>query len=186
MNRTVDLGTPTPGPISWAWNAPPGRVMLSVDNVPGATSYEWYVDGVLKATTIRPSYNLPMNGNVSCGNSYYFGVVAAGNCGNSLQPYIIAEMPPCEFPYTVSPNPSSDNVRIEINNSEMAKANTKKSAEIQEVELYDKMGLIKRKQKFGKGQTAATISVVALPNDVYTLRIFDGKIWQSCKIIIQH
>lgn len=188
LTRNVQLisQTPTPGPISWEWNAPPNRVMLNVDDVPGATSYKWYLDGVLKATTTNSYYHLPMSGNVSCGNFYYFGVRAVGSCGTSPESYVGAEMPPCDFAYKVSPNPSSSNIKIELKGDEIAKSTTKKISEIQEVELYDKMGIIRLKQKFAKGQTTANISVGALPNDVYTLRIFDGETWQSCKIIIQH
>lgn len=188
VTRNVQLvsQTSTPGPITWTWNLPPNRVTLDVDDVPGATSYNWYLDGVLKATTASSNYQLPMSGNVSCGNFYYFGVRAVGACGTSPESYVGAEMPPCDFAYSVSPNPSSNNIKIELNGDEIAKSNTKKIAEIQEVELYDKMGVISLRQKFAKGQTNVNISVVALPNDVYTLRIFNGKTWQSCKIIIQH
>jgi hypothetical protein len=46
------------------------------------------------------------------------------------------------------------------------------------------MGIIRQKQKFVKGSSTASLSVGALPNDIYTLRIFDGKVWQTCKIMI--
>lgn len=188
VTRNVQLisQTPKPGPISWTWNAPPNRVMLDVDDVPGATSYKWYLDGVLKATTTASYYHLPMNGNVSCGNFYYFGVRAVGACGTSPESYVGATMPPCGFAYTVSPNPSFDNVSIESNDNTDSKANGKKSSEIQEVEIIDKMGALKQKQKFTKGMTRVNIFVSTLPTDVYTLRIFDGQIWHSTKIVVQH
>lgn len=185
LNRTINIGTPKPGPITWTWNVPPNRVVLDVDDVPGATSYQWYLDGVLKATTSNSYYHLPMSGNVSCDNFYYFSVRAVGSCGTSPESYVAAAMPPCGFAYTVSPNPSSDNIRITSNEEVTAKSGGKK-AEIHEVEIYDKMGVILKKQKFAKGQTTANISINTLPNDVYTLRIFDGKTWHSSKVIVQH
>lgn len=185
-NVSMSSQTATPGPITWTWNTPPNRVLLDVDDVPGATSYKWYLNGVLKATTTSSNYQLPMSGNVSCGNFYYFGVRAVSVCGTSAESYIGADMPPCGFSFMVSPNPSSDYVRIEPNDDIDTKLSGKKSAEVQEIEIYDKTGVIKIKQKFAKGQTTASISVTALPNDFYTLRIFDGEIWQSYKIIIQH
>lgn len=186
ISKTVRVGTLQPGPISWTWNAPPNRVLLDVDDVPGATSYKWYLDGVLKATTTTSSYQLPMTGNVSCGNFYYFGVKAVNSCGTSDESYVGAEMPPCGgFAYMISPNPSADNITIE-SNDEATTLDNKKRREIKEIEVHDKMGVIKQKQKFGKGQTTVNISVGTLPNDVYTLRIFDGQTWQSCKIVVQH
>ena len=94
-------------------------------------------------------------------------------------------MPPCGFAFTVTPNPATDNIRIETND-EVAKLNNKQASEIQAIELYDRIGVIKQKKTFAKGHTTADISVAALPNDVYTLRIFDGQAWQSCKIVVQH
>ncbi|RTL53517.1 MAG: T9SS type A sorting domain-containing protein [Hydrotalea sp. AMD] len=182
----ITVGTPKPGPVSWTWNAPPNRVMLDVDDVPGATSYQWYLDGVLKGITAASYYHLPMKGNVSCGNFYYFGVRAVSSCGTSPESYVGADMPPCGFAYKVFPNPGPGNIQIKPNEDETATSNNKKTAEIQEVELYDKMGVIRHKQKFAKGQTTVNISVGTLRNDVYILRIFDGETWQSCKIIIQH
>ncbi len=182
----ITVGSPKPGPISWTWNAPPNRVLLDVDDVPGATSYKWYLDGVLKATTTASYYHLPMNGNVSCGNFYYFGVRAVNGCGTSAESYVGATMPSCGFAYTVSPNPSSDNINIESSDVTDSKVNNKNSSEILEIEIIDKMGVLKQKQKFTKGMTRVNISVSILPTDVYTLRIFDGKTWHTTKIVVQH
>jgi hypothetical protein len=182
----IIVGSPKPGPISWTWNAPPNRVMLYVDDVPGATSYQWYLDGVLKATTTASYYHLPMNGNVSCGNFYYFGVKAVNSCGISSESYVGATMPPCGFRYTISPNPSSDNITIESNQESEAKFGEKTSSEIQQIEIIDKMGAIRKIQKFSKGVIRVNVTVSALPTDVYTLRIFDGKTWHSTKIVVQH
>ena len=85
--------------------------------------------------------------------------------------------------FTVSPNPSSDNINISVNNSMKY---VSKQIEVREVELIDKMGSTRYKKQFGNGLTSANISVSNLPNDIYTLRIFDGEVWHSYKISIQH
>ena len=85
--------------------------------------------------------------------------------------------------FTISPNPSSDNIYVTVNN--LAKS-ISKQIEVREVELIDKMGNIRHKKKLGNGFTSANISVSNLPNDIYTLRIFDGEVWHSYKISIQH
>ena len=89
------------------------------------------------------------------------------------------------FGYTVSPNPSSENITIQSASNSTDKA-AKKALEIQEVELVSKMGTVSYKQKFNKGLTTVNISVNALPDDLYVLRIFDGKTWHSHKVLIQH
>ena len=85
--------------------------------------------------------------------------------------------------FTISPNPSSENIYVRVNNS--AKNNSKQ-IEIREIELIDKMGNIRHKRKFDNGLTSTSISVGNLPNDIYTMRIFDGEVWHSHKISIQH
>jgi len=185
VKSDIIIGQPKPGLLSWTWDLPPKRVTLSVDEVPEATSYQWYLNGVLKATTSVPYYALLMKGNVSCGNSYYFGVRAVGVCGTSDESYVYAEMPSCSFGYKVSPNPAANNISIgllnETENSEMQKA-----PGILKIEIYDKMGALKLSRNFSSLQSATNISVASISSDVYTLRIFDGKVWQSCKILIQH
>lgn len=188
LTKPAHVGAPpTPGPISWTWNAPPGRVLLQVDDVIGATSYKWYLDGTIKATTAYPTYQLQMRGNVSCGNAYYFAVVAVNNCGTSGQSYTYAEMPPCDgFAYTVSPNPSSGNIKVQSNAGTVEKSNTNTTADIRQIELVDKSGIVRQKQSFAAGTTTTTFSVSTLPNDIYTLRIFDGQTWHATKIMVQH
>lgn len=88
--------------------------------------------------------------------------------------------------YSVSPNPSSNNIKIAPNTTSRTSKTSIKPLQVQAVEIVDKMGIIKYRQKFGKGLTTVNITVNQLSNDVYTLRIFDGLKWHSHKIIIQH
>ncbi|MFT3948035.1 MAG: T9SS type A sorting domain-containing protein [Agriterribacter sp.] len=188
VTRNVQLKkqTPTPGAITWQWNVPPNRVRLTVNSVQGATSYQWYLNGTLKATTTSAQYDLPMSGNVSCGNSYTFSVKAVGSCGASPESFTYAQMPPCESGFMISPNPSSDVLVIESSTSSLEKSANPETPDIVEIELYDKMGVPRQKQKFQRGQKKVTISVTDIPSDIYTLRIYDGQTWQSSKIVIQH
>ena len=53
--------------------------------------------------------------------------------------------------------------------------------------LLIKMGLVAYRKTFAKGTpNGITIPVGRLRNDVYTVRIFDGKEWKSYKIIVLH
>ncbi len=48
-------------------------------------------------------------------------------------------------------------------------------AEIQEVRLIDKIGVVNYRKQFGKGLSNVSIPTAQLKNDVYILKIFDGK-----------
>ncbi|MFT3948609.1 MAG: T9SS type A sorting domain-containing protein [Agriterribacter sp.] len=185
----IVAGTATPGPISWEWNAPPNRVHLYVDAVPNATSYQWYLNGTLKSTTSSNTYNLPMSGNVSCGGFYYFGVKAVGSCGTSPESYVGATMPSCDEGLMISPNPTADNVKIDLSTTNVttaAKTTSSATAAIREVVVYDKLGVVRLRKKFSQANAVQTVSLSSLPNDVYTLQVFDGQTWRSGKIVVQH
>ncbi|MBN8788470.1 MAG: T9SS type A sorting domain-containing protein [Terrimonas sp.] len=185
----IVAGTATPGPISWTWNAPPNRVHLYVDAVPNATSYQWYLNGTLKSTTSSNTYDLPMSGNVSCGNFYYFGVKAVGSCGTSQESYVGATMPSCDEGLMISPNPAADNVKVELSAANVtiaAKTNSSTTAAIREVVVYDKLGVVRLRKKFSQANAVQTVSLSSLPNDVYTLQVFDGQTWRTGKIVVQH
>lgn len=91
----------------------------------------------------------------------------------------------CWSPYRVSPNPSSDFIKIEANHDNGI-LQTTKTPVIVEVQLIDKMGMVRLKKHIGKGLTPVTIPVNNLPSDIYTLRIFDGRNWYSHKVSILH
>lgn len=181
----IIVGTPNPGTIDWLWDVPPHRVTLSVEPVPGATSYNWYLNSNFKANTSTEYYQLPMTGNVQCGQFYYFAVAAVGTCGTSEQSYIGAQMPECDEYLVIMPNPASDNVIVSLRNDEGNTLKSKSPTSIQRVEIIDKTGVMKRSQQFTQAANQVTISVSGLPGDVYTIRIFDGKKWHTAKIIVQ-
>lgn len=108
------------------------------------------------------------------------------NCNYHIRSFVSAiTVQNYGFGYTVTPNPSSDNITIQPATNSTSKVITK-PLEIREVELVDIMGTVRHKQKFTKGTTTANLSVSTLPNDLYVLRIFDGKTWHSLKVLIQH
>lgn len=160
--------------------------------VPDANYYNWvwsganYVSGqgtrvlTLQMPTTVYGYNPSVSVGLSVGNA----------CGNSsFLPFSVFSINPncySNSPFRVSPNPSSDNLRIEPAIDTETGAALTQPSDIIEIELIDKMGLVKLKRKIGKGIKTTTINVAILPNDVYTMRIFDGQTWHSHKIIIQH
>lgn len=91
----------------------------------------------------------------------------------------------CWSPYRVSPNPSSDYIKIEAN-LENGILQTINAPVIVEVQIIDKMGMVRLKKQIGKGLTPLTIPVYNLASDIYTLRIFDGQNWYSHKVSILH
>lgn len=152
------------------------------------TTYNWYygsgltyISGqgtsvvTLRYKSLGPSSNPWVMGraNNACGQ----GPFATFNV--SFNPY-------CSSAFTVFPNPSSDVIKIEANADPTVKSIFTKPVEVRQVEMLDKMGIIKYKKTYAKGVITANISVSKLPNDIYTLRIYDGQTWFTHKISIVH
>jgi hypothetical protein len=86
--------------------------------------------------------------------------------------------------FKISPNPSSELIVIEANTEAVTKSIALPN--IQDVELIDRTGALKYKKKFGKGLSRVSILVGNLPTDMYILRVFNGDVWQSYKVSINH
>ena len=57
---------------------------------------------------------------------------------------------------------------------------------IEQIRITDKSGNIKKQRSYTNGQAWQTIDVSELSGDVYVVSAFNGKVWISEQIIIQH
>lgn len=73
---------------------------------------------------------------------------------------------------SASPNPASTNISI------------KSDSTIEKIEILDKMGQARLRQEFKNKPTSVSLNVSSLKNDIYTLRVYDGKEWESIQVVI--
>ena len=90
-------------------------------------------------------------------NYYYSSLYVQANCGG--------------YYYTVGPNPSSSTVTISA--KETTAKGERIDKNISELNIYDKLGNLKKRQKFNRLKRA-TIDVSDLKQDIYILEIVDG------------
>lgn len=89
ISREIQVGTPMPI-IDNVWIHPGlGMIDLVINPVPGATAYEYYLDGVLQATISSTFYYFYP----PCGNEYRLSVKAIGPCGTSGEAVRITYLP---------------------------------------------------------------------------------------------
>lgn len=79
--------------------------------------------------------------------------------------------------FMVSPNPSNGNLTID---------GQLKNKLIKEIRITDKIGNVKRLIRYSGNDSKVTVDVSSLPQDIYYLQIFDGKIWSTNQISIKH
>ena len=191
------FGTQVPGLVSYGVNAPPGRFSISVDPVLNATSYNWYVNAVYKGNTTLPRIVLPINGNLACGNDYYFAAEAVSTCGTSAQSYTLAPDPlACgsgSANFTVYPNPSNSVLNVSYNPTNTASNQSKIKEQASSSDqhndfsttLYDDKGKVLLFSSKKNGGTL-TMNIQNIPDGIYYLHIKNSNQTIRKPIFIKH
>ncbi len=132
LTHDVQVGSIQPGPIDVEMGAPPRRFTAIIEPVEYATSYNWYLDGVLN-NYYHTTLAIFNQSSPYCGNSYYVGVRAINSCGASAQTYTVAYESPCFFRLTINPNPSNNETIIQV----IDELELQDSAVEWDLEIYD-------------------------------------------------
>jgi hypothetical protein len=112
----------------------------------------------------------------SCGTSsarYKFQCTTTQSCG--IQPSLVET----NSLVVLSPNPAQNDVNVEL----VQKSDNNKKREIKEIRIIDKMGNIKSVTKVNGIKKNVLLNISRLTADLYTIQVFDGKEWQSAKLI---
>ncbi len=113
-----------------------------------------------------------------CGNKGYNFLFRSvnGNCGGS------------PLRVTMSPNPTSNNLSVDVNIQEMQQNgyNNPSWMQIREIKIYDKFGVLRKRKQFGPGTQNIVLPVHDLPGDVYNVHVTNGVHNVVRQIIIQH
>ena len=118
ISKTVAVGAAPTGPIKLG----PSTLVdieVYVNTVPGATSYNWYKNGVMVANEHNSAATISMQ----CGINTSIAVEAVYSCGTSSKVSRIVKTS-CAFSiandsasrYSISPNPTNGNIIVEVKN----------------------------------------------------------------------
>lgn len=111
------------------------------------------------------SYLLMCSASNGCGLNNgadeFFTVIVCNNIGGSES-------------LSVAPNPASSDLTVTSDSS------------IQKIALIDKTGQVALQQEFKSKPTRVSLYVGNLKKDIYTLRVYDGKKWESIQVIINY
>lgn len=170
-------------------------------NMPGATAYKWYIDGILAETTA--DYSWDWNGRGSCGSFHEVKVEVVHPC--STTSVLIATYGftvQCNSYISVYPNPASSSMtadfgstttnRTSINNNESADFSSTQNRENlpDRLEFFSESSKaltlsINVKEEFDKksfkNDKQLEIDLRSLPRGVYYLRVVDEK--QKDKVV---
>jgi len=192
----LTVGSPTPGPITIDFDAPPRRFTASIDDVTTATAYKWYLDGQLKYTTPNTSVIFQRQLN-NCGHVYYVDVTEVNACGVSEISHAEVSEDPCYSGFSIHPNPASENITLTTDTAKntvatsslnAADATTLRSKFISTnsyiIRVLDSFGALKT--MLNKSGESATLSTGNLNNGVYIIEINDGKNLYRQQLVVKH
>jgi hypothetical protein len=176
--KAIAVGSPQPGPITVVLvDYHIGRIQVQIDEVPGATSYNWYKDGVLQTIYHGTFAQIPITRN-RCNVGYAIEVLAINACGTSARTYKGVYVP-CDGGFKLSPNPTSNTVTVSVNEN-----NESTNSGFDEVKIYDQQSNLKIYRRFNK-VTSATIDVGSLFNGIYVVEISSGDYKERQQLIVQ-
>ena len=170
-------GAIQPGPFT-PWN-----VEVYIYGVTGATSYNWYKNGVL----VPDQHGLNLDVLTTCGVNTQISVEAVNSCGASARTYKTVK-PSCTFGgglFTVSPNPATSMVTVSsLPGSNTARSATNTNSTFNEIRVYNMQGNLKKYIRYNK-TTQATLPVSDLGIGIYYIEITNGAYKERQQLIIQ-
>jgi hypothetical protein len=124
-------------------------------------------------------FDIPIEVNTIYSTPAFMRVRTINACGYS-SPVFLFVGTDCygfgSYSYTVFPNPAKDNIKIDSRS---------KNKKIREVRLIDKLGNVKRAEKYSGELNIVNLNISGLPPDVYYLKIYDGKQWETKQLRVQ-
>ncbi|MDP3915860.1 MAG: T9SS type A sorting domain-containing protein [Bacteroidota bacterium] len=123
--------------------------------------------------------NLPQGADVD------FRLTNNGTCETEEFDFLFFAQSPYGGYYSISPNPTIDNLTVSVDEAKLEKQKIVKSADqdIRKIVILDKTGIVQSKQLYGVGTRQINMNVSGLTPGVYIVRIFNGKQWTAIKLI---
>lgn len=178
INYSTLWWTPT---FTWygCFTDPGSSINVAVSpEVPGATYY-WYLDGFLmdegfnRSTTgwfWNGEHTISVKISTECGESNLNSeTIPTNGCYNTFAPNSAASS------LTVYPNPASSQVAVslkELNKNEKTPGTALK--DIREIKIVDKLGNVKKINRYAPGSKKVQVDLGVLNNDLYILQVSDG------------
>lgn len=167
--------------ISIQMDAPPHRFTASTSDDPYATSYNWYLNGVMN-DLYHDSGCIFNRVSPYCGGQYYVQVEAVDSCGVSSKTALWVFEPDCLYLLQLTPNPMSTESTVELVSETGADIDTDVAWDM---EVYDSSQLLKEKQSGVKGKNTK-LNTSNWKEGVYIVRAnYNGNILTN-KLVVKH
>lgn len=188
ITKTIEVGTRAPNSYTICGYDPNqgcryGFVLFKVNTTyPAGTTYRWYRDGILVATT---SINQRTFTNWTCGEISQLTVAVQTPCGISQEVGETIEFICPSARISISPNPAKDNITVNFTPNEFSskKIFSTNNTIIKIVDFYSKVVL--RQWSFNSEVNSYNLKVGGLRRGIYTIQLEKDKKLYTEKLIIE-
>lgn len=147
---------------------------------PDILSYTWSLAG---GTPISWQAGDPLSFSLANNTTASFHLQGQTTCGTINKYYVFNAQGGPPLGYKLSPNPTLGLLTITVDDT---KSKVDKSANyISEVIVVDKLGNALMRKQFAKNSQSVQLNIGGLKTDLYSIKVFNGKEWQSIKVIKQ-
>lgn len=155
--------------------------MLNATSPTSVTSWQWTVDNPSSGSWNIYSPSSPST-YVSVSGGGGISVTATNACGSTKTGVTIYSN--CGSPLIASPNPAGDEVTVAVtDDTQTVNATNKLKTTLYQIKVSDVSGNVRKHSSYPAGISSVRISLADLPQGVYTIQGFDGKVWSSIQII---
>ncbi len=178
FKKGITVGSPAPTDIVKGPSTS-SDVEVTCTSVPGATSYNWLMNGTPMANQHSTGCDFFP---VKCRQTFLACVSAVNVCGASANYCKSITNTPCLGgfgTFVVSPNPASSTINVtaapDISSETGVVGKAARASKVfNEIRLYDQQGILKKRLVY-KNVNQASIDVSALPMGVYFIEIVNGR-----------
>jgi hypothetical protein len=183
--RSLNVGILTPQITltSFTQGNVPVYFKFNVTNPTPNLIYKWYVNNVLKYTSLPGESLFQYTG--QCNAVYHIKCTASSNCLTSGFSNELGKIVGCLSAYIISPNPANEELIIKYNPEIGSKGNGTIYDRF-ELILYDENGGIVSQKISHEANNKVVLDTYILPNGIYYLHIKQGDQLFKKQVIIQH
>jgi lysyl endopeptidase len=199
ITKPLHSGSPTPiDGVATTYNVLKCIVRTYKFTLPinGATNFKWFSRNITQGTPFVQFKNGAANWATQGGDGSCDQIeikVETTNACNTTSPQIFtfpSDMCPpfldgsCTYgrAITASPNPAATSIDINLMEEPNVKPKNTQPLKIEAIKILNKEGQTKKTIK-GNNLVKMKIDISDLPNDVYTIMVFDGKAWITEQVI---
>ena len=162
ISKDIAIGVISPENV-WGFMNSFSDIVVSTDDVLGASEYRWYLDGIFIQSSATPFTTLPEPSPCQYPDQVYFlEVVVINDCGASEKVYSFVDDERCAYDRSITniiyPNPTSTQFTIDLSKKGLENTQLTKRNQLFEITITNQMGYVVKQLETQNEQIVVDVS----------------------------